>query len=104
MILGPDTILTDLLEMKKKKRVSIRYVQSSSCRKKDIIGWNLKVMPIIVNANKVYIVKNVLINKSVTYHIIHQLNDVLWINDYHVSHYLSRVTLEHKFYISMVTV
>lgn len=62
MILGLDTILTDLLEMKK-KRVSIRYVQSSSCRKKDIIGWNLKVMPIIVNANKVYIVKNVLINK-----------------------------------------
>lgn len=64
MILGPDTILTDLLEMeKKKKRISIRYVQSSSCRQKDIIGWNLKVMPIIVNANKVYIVKNVLINK-----------------------------------------
>lgn len=64
MILGLDTILTDLLEMeKKKKRISIRYVQSSSCRQKDIIGWNLKVMPIIVNANKVYIVKNVLINK-----------------------------------------
>lgn len=65
MILGPDTILTDILEMEKNKtkRVSIRYVQSSSCRKKYIIGWNLKVMPIIVNAYKVYIVKNVLINK-----------------------------------------